>query len=175
MVATANSHSPPGLLTDADKQIIKDTWRLVEPIRDTAADLFYRRLFELKPEYRSLFKNDLEAQKRKLVGMLGFVAKSLNWPDSMWAEEIDAENDLFMVVLALGRRHRDLYHIPDESYEVVREVLLWTMDYGLGEAFTPAAREAWARVYDLIATTMKLGRGATRMGTPMVDVGGRYE
>jgi hemoglobin-like flavoprotein len=93
----------------------------------------------------------------------------------MWAEEIDAENDLFMVVLALGRRHRDLYHIPDESYEVVREVLLWTMDYGLGEAFTPAAREAWARVYDLIATTMKLGRGATRMGTPMVDVGGRYE
>lgn len=175
MVATAASPNAPGLLTDADKQVIKDTWRLVEPIRDTAADLFYRRLFELKPEYQSLFKNDLEAQKRKLVGMLGFVVKSLNWPESMWTEEIDPENDLFLVVLALGRRHRELYHIPDESYEIVREVLLWTMDYGLGEAFTPAARDAWARVYDLVAMTMKLGRGATQLGKPMADVGGRYE
>ena len=175
MVATASNPANPGLLTDADKQVIKDTWRLVEPIRDTAADLFYRRLFELKPEYRPLFKNNIEAQKRKLIGMLAFVVKSLNWPESMWTEEVDPENDLFMVVLALGRRHRELYHIPDDSYEVVRDVLLWTMDYGLGEAFTPAARSAWGRVYDLVATTMKLGRGATRMGRPMEDAGGHYE
>ena len=159
----------PGVLSDAEKALIKDTWRLIEPIRDTAADLFYRRLFELKPEYRSLFKNNMDAQKRKLVGMLAFIVKSLSWPDSMWQEEVDPENDLFLVVLALGRRHRELYAIPPESYATVRDVLLWTMDYGLGEAFTPNARDAWARVYDLVAMTMKMGEGATDMGKPMSE------
>lgn len=161
------STSNPGVLTDADKELIKSTWRLVEPIRDTVADLFYRRLFELKPEYRALFKEDMLAQKRKLVGMLAFIAKSLSFPDSMWKEEVDPESDLFMVVLALGRRHRELYRIPDESYETVREVLLWTLDYGLGDVFTPEARDAWARVYDLVSVTMKLGKGATSIGRPM--------
>jgi hypothetical protein len=41
------------------------------------------------------------------------------------------------------------------------------MDYGLGEAFTPEARMAWARVYDLIAITMRMGKGATALGEPM--------
>lgn len=167
MGALASAVEPPGVLSDADKEIIKDTWRLVEPIRDTAADLFYRRLFELKPEYRALFKQNMESQKRKLISMLAFIVKSLNWPDSMWKEEVDPEEDLFLIVLALGRRHRELYKIPEESYKTVREVLLWTMDYGLGKAFTPEAREAWARVYDLVSTTMKLGQGATDLGKPI--------
>jgi nitric oxide dioxygenase len=72
-----------------------------------------------------------------------------------------------MVVLALGRRHRELYKVPDEAYRTVRDSLLWTMDYGLGEAFTPEARMAWARVYDLIAITMRMGKGATALGEPM--------
>ena len=163
--------SNPGVLSDVDKELIKNSWRLIEPIRDTAADLFYRRLFELKPEYRPLFKDDMLAQKRKLVGMLGFIVKSLSWPDSMWKDEVDPESDLFLVVLALGRRHRDLYKIPDESYVTVREVLLWTLDYGLGEAFTPEARDAWSRVYDLVALTMKMGKGATSMGRAMLEEG----
>jgi hemoglobin-like flavoprotein len=156
--------SPPDLLTDADKETIGATWRLVEPIGETAADLFYRRLFELKPGYRALFKSELGAQKRKLMAMLAFIVKSLNWVDAAWREDIDPESDLFLVVLALGRRHRELYQIPDEAYDTVREALLWTLDYGLGEAFTPEAQTAWQRVYDLVAMTMKLGKGATELG-----------
>jgi hemoglobin-like flavoprotein len=169
------STSNAGVLSDADKELVKSTWRLIEPIRDTVADLFYRRLFELKPEYRALFKEDMLSQKRKLIGMLAFIAKSLSWPDSMWQEEVDPESDLFMVVLALGRRHRELYHIPDESYATVRKALLWTLDYGLGDAFTPEAHDAWARVYDLVSITMKLGKGATSIGRPMEVKEGEHE
>jgi hemoglobin-like flavoprotein len=65
-----------------------------------------------------------------------------------------------LVVLALGRRHSDLYRIPNESYGVVAEALLWTLDYGLGEAFTSEVRAAWTRLYTLLAQTMRLGATA---------------
>ncbi|HZU85106.1 MAG TPA: globin domain-containing protein [Polyangiaceae bacterium] len=146
------------MITDEEKAIIKDTWRLVVPIAETAADLFYRRLFELRPEYRRLFPDDMRSQKRKLVAMLAFVVKSLDWPEAAWRETVPEEDDLCLIVLALGRRHSEIYKIPDSSYDVVGEALLWTLDYGLGKKFDAAARAAWTRVYTVLALTMKMGR-----------------
>jgi hemoglobin-like flavoprotein len=146
------------VLNDAEKKLILNSWRLVVPIQETAADLFYRRLFELKPSYQQLFKIDLATQKRKLIAMLGFIVKSLDWPDSAWRDTVAEEDDLFLVVLALGRRHSELYSVPDAAYATVGEALLWMLDYGLGKEFTPPVRAAWTKVYGLVATAMKMGR-----------------
>ncbi|HEX3771595.1 MAG TPA: globin domain-containing protein [Polyangiaceae bacterium] len=146
------------MVNDAQKKVIRDTWRLVVPIADTAADLFYKKLFELRPDYRALFTGDLVSQKKKLVAMLNFIVKSLDWPDAAWRDTVAEENDLFLVVLALGRRHTDLYKVPDAAYAAVGEALLWTLDYGLGKKFDGPARDAWTQVYTLVATTMKMGR-----------------
>jgi hemoglobin-like flavoprotein len=146
------------MLDDAEKKLILSSWRLVVPIKETAADLFYRRLFELRPSYQQLFKGDMAAQKRKLIAMLAFIVKSLDWPDSAWRDTVAEEDDLFLVVLALGRRHTELYNVPDAAYAAVGEALLWTLDYGLGKEFTAPVREAWTKVYGLIATAMKMGR-----------------
>ncbi len=156
------------VLTERDKAIIKQTWKLVVPIGETAADLFYKRLFTLEPRYRSLFKGDFEAQKRKLITMLAFIVKSLDWDPKEWQLDVDAASDLFLVIMALGRRHSELYAVPDQSYQTVGEALLWTLDYGLGEAFTPEARAAWTRVYTVLAGAMKLGRFASDAGTPIL-------
>src|SRR5690606_38326525 len=59
--------------------------------------------------------------------------------------------------LALGRRHSDLYHIPEESYAIVGEALVWTLDYGLGDAFTPEVKAAWTELYVALARTMAMG------------------
>lgn len=151
------------MITDNDKQLILSTWRLVVPIADTASDLFYRRLFELEPKYRSLFPEDLTKQKRKLVTMLSFIVKSIDWMASQWQEDIPADEDLCLVVLAMGRRHHQLYHIPDESYDTVGQALLWTLDQGLGQAFTDDVRAAWTRLYGVVALTMKMGAQAARV------------
>lgn len=145
------------MLDEVKRRAISDSFKLVVPIAETAADLFYKRLFELKPEYRRLFSDDMAKQKRKLITMLAFIVKSLDYVDDQWNEEVEQENDLFYVVLALGRRHTEIYKIPDASYAVVGEALLWTLDYGLGEAFTPEVREAWTAVYGALALTMKMG------------------
>lgn len=145
------------MLTDHQKDLVVSSWRLVVPIAETAADLFYKRLFELKPEYRGYFSPDLEKQKRKLVSMLAFIVKSLDWKASEWRDDVSVEDDLFLVVLALGRRHGELYQIPDSSYPVVGEALIWTLDYGLGDAFTEEVKGAWLEVYTQLARMMLLG------------------
>ena len=148
------------MITEDDKEHIRKTWKLVIPIAETAADLFYRRLFELKPEYQSLFPENMAGQKSKLVRMLAFIVKSLDYPESAWRDEVSESEDLLLVLLALGRRHQALYEVPREAYGTVGEALLWTLDYGLGEAFTPEVRSAWTAVYKAVSTTMILSATA---------------
>lgn len=145
------------MLTDSDKKAIVRSWRLVVPIAETASELFYRRLFELRPDYERLFPDDMSGQKRKLVTMLSFIVKSLDWVQDDWQEEVDEEDDLCLVVLAMGRRHASLYHIPDESYDHVGAALIWTLQQGLGDAFDEELQASWVRLYGLLATTMKIG------------------
>lgn len=151
------------MLTDSEKKLVLDSWRLVVPIAETAADLFYDRLFAIAPEVRHLFPEDMSKQKRKLVTMLSFVVKALDWTSAEWKADVDADDDLCLVVLAMGRRHAALYHIPDASYAPVGEALLWTLDQGLGQAFTPEVRAAWTKLYGTVATTMKLGARAAKI------------
>ena len=145
------------MLDQAQRQAIVDSFRLVVPIAETASELFYKRLFELRPDYRGLFPAEMAGQRRKLVTMLAFIVKALDYQDSQWKDRISEDEDLFYVLLALGRRHSSLYEIPEDSYGPVAEALLWTLDKGLGEAFTPPVKAAWTEAYGAIATTMKMG------------------
>ncbi|MCC6522877.1 MAG: nitric oxide dioxygenase [Polyangiaceae bacterium] len=145
------------MLSQAEREMVVRSWRLVVPIADTAADLFYRRLFELRPDYRAYFPEDMTGQKKKLVHMLAFIVRSMDWPDSAWNDDVSPDEDLFLVVLALGRRHTEIYGIPDEAYAPVGEALLWTLDYGIGKDFDAQLRSAWARLYGLVARVMKMG------------------
>jgi len=145
------------MLNDTEKKLLRDSWRLVTPVMETAADLFYRRLFELQPAYRGLFPDDMSSLKRKLMVTLAFAVKASDWAQESWADEVPQEDDLFLVVLALGRRHTLLYKVPDEAYPVVREALLWALNMGLGQAFTADTRAAWTKLYGLLSSIMLMG------------------
>lgn len=145
------------MISDTQKKLIQDSWRLVVPVADTAADLFYRRLFERYPQYRPLFGDDMSSQKKKLIRMLAFIVKAMDWMESQWKEDVPPERDLMLVVIAMGRRHSEVYKIPDVSYAHVGEALIWTFDYALGEAFTEEVKQAWSLVYTLCAKAMRMG------------------
>ena len=115
----------------------------MDPIRDQAAALFYGRLFELDPSLRPLFKGDMAEQGRKLMNMLATAAMGLDRLDGIVGE-----------VQALGRRHV-AYGVQDAHYDTVGAALLWTLEQGLGDAFTPQVKAAWAEAYTLLAGTMK--------------------
>ena len=122
---------------------VQDSFALVRPIRAEAAALFYGRLFELDPSTRPLFAgSDLRAQGEKLMAALGFVVGALRRPEAVLATAAD-----------LARRHVG-YGVHEGHYGSVGEALLWTLGQGLGAAFTPELRQAWAAAYGLLSRAM---------------------
>jgi len=130
-------------MNPTDIDLIRSSWSGVEPIADTAASLFYGRLFELDPAIERLFRRtDMAAQRKILMQTLTVVVKSL-----------DKLDQLVPAVQALGRRHAG-YGVRESHYATVGEALLWTLEQGLGEAFTPPVRSAWAEAYGILASVM---------------------
>lgn len=132
-------------MTPTQIDLVGTSWAKVVPIAETAAELFYGKLFELDPTLRPLFKGDIKEQGRKLMVMLNTVVKSL-----------DNLEMIIPVAKASGARHTG-YGVKDEDYNTVAEALLWTLGQGLGEAFTDEVKEAWTAAYIVLSDTMKSG------------------
>lgn len=130
-------------MTPEQKKLVQDSFAKIAPITDQAAALFYGRLFELDPALKALFRNDMTEQGRKLMATLGVAVASLD----------DLEG-LIPVLRNLGRGHV-AYGVQDAHYDTVGEALLWTLEQGLGEGFTPEVKDAWVEVYTIVATVMK--------------------
>lgn len=133
-----------GPLTEAQKELVQSTWEKVVPISETAAELFYTKLFELDPDVKPMFeKSDMKEQGKKLMVMIGTAVKGL---DNLGA--------LVPAVEALGKRHVG-YGVTAGHYDTVGSALIDTLDKGLGEDFTPEAKEAWTITYTTLAGVMK--------------------
>lgn len=130
-------------MTPEEKELVQQSFARVQRISADAAGLFYQRLFELDPQLRLLFKGDMQEQGRKLMHMLGVAVKGL-----------DRLEELLPTVRALGARH-GAYGVRDQDYETVGAALIWTLATGLDATFTPATKQAWLKVYGLLAATMK--------------------
>ena len=130
-------------MTPEQIQSIQSTWTQVVPIADKAADLFYGKLFELDPAVEPLFKGDMGEQGRKLMKTIGVVVNGLTRLD-----------EVVPAVQELGRKHVD-YGVKPEHYATVGAALLWTLEQGLGGAFTPAVKAAWTAAYGTLATVMQ--------------------
>lgn len=132
-------------MTPRQKELVQASWAKVVPIADTAAGLFYGKLFELDPSLRPMFSTDIKEQGKKLMTMITLAVKGL-----------DDLNALVPAVQALGKRHVG-YGVKDQHYVTVATALLWTLEKGLGEAWNPELRDAWIAVYTVLADTMKAG------------------
>jgi hemoglobin-like flavoprotein len=130
-------------MTPKQVELVQGSWKKVLPIADTAAGLFYGRLFELDPTLKPLFKSDIKEQGRKLMAMISVAVAGLTRLDTI----VPAVQDL-------GRRHVK-YGVKDRHYDTVATALVWTLEKGLGDAFTPEVREAWVTTYGVLAKTMK--------------------
>src|SRR5512133_1295714 len=122
-------------MTNDQIQLVQRSFELVTPVLESATATFYDRLFQLDPSLRSMFRSPKEEQARKLAHVLTVVVKGLNKVEQ-----------ILPAVEQLGRRHSG-YGVRPEHYATVGAALLWTLQSGLGEAFTPEVRDAWASAY----------------------------
>jgi hemoglobin-like flavoprotein len=139
-------------MTPDQKQLVRETWGQVAPMAHAAADLFYRRLFEIDPTTRELFRaTDMFAQRQKLLQTLGFAIGSLDYLDLLMSRVED-----------LGRRHTG-YGVTDAQYDSMEAALLWTLEQRLGRMWTPAVASAWTEVYGSLSAVMRTAAERTQV------------
>ncbi len=131
----------------AEQDLVRATFARLAVMPEVAGALFYQRLFELDPELRRLFKNDMRVQAVKLMTMLAVVVYNLHEP-----------GPVLPAIRDLGARHVE-YGVKSEDYDVLRDALLWALEQALADDFTPAVRDAWTVCYDELADQMKAAEG----------------
>ena len=129
-------------LSDRQRQLVRDSFAMLEPGTERTATVFYERLLAMRPDLTALFTGDIAEQGRKLMGTLKLVVAGL-----------DDFDRLRPALSTLGSRHRE-YGVKVGDYDAVAETLLWTLEQCLGPAFDNETRDAWAGTYDLLAGVM---------------------
>jgi nitric oxide dioxygenase len=122
--------------------LVQESFAKVAPISEQAAILFYDRLFEVAPAVKVMFPADMKEQRKKLMTTLAVVVNGLSNLESV-----------LPAASALAKRHVN-YGAKPEHYPVVGVALLWTLEKGLGEAWTPDVADAWTAAYGTLSSYM---------------------
>jgi nitric oxide dioxygenase len=129
-------------MTPEQVTAIQDSFDKVNPIAEQAAALFYGRLFEIAPEVKPLFHGDMAEQGRKLMATLAFVVNRLGNLETV-----------LPAASALAKRHVG-YGVKAAHYGPVGAALLWTLEQGLGDQWTPQLAAAWGEAYTVLSNVM---------------------
>jgi nitric oxide dioxygenase len=129
----------------AQIHLIRKSFAVVERQADVAALVFYRRLFELSPQLRPLFKTYIHDLSKKLIDTLSAALAMLERPAELVGE-----------LEELGARHVG-YGTRPEHYPVARRALLDMLAEVMGGGFTVEMRAAWDELYDAIEAAMLRG------------------
>jgi hemoglobin-like flavoprotein len=129
-------------MTPDQVQLVQQSFAKVAPISEQAATIFYDRLFEVAPSVRAMFPDDMTEQRKKLMATLAIVVGGLS--------NLEA---VLPAASALAKRHVN-YGARPEHYPVVGGVLLFTLEKGLGEGWTPPVAAAWTAAYGTLSTYM---------------------
>lgn len=130
------------MLTAEEIARIRSSFDLVFSKSTEMTTTFYDRVFELAPECRPMFRDDMDVLKRDFIATLAVLVGSL-----------DHVTGLLSSIDILGRNHAR-YGVQPEHFPLVGEALLWSLSKGLGEQWTSEVEQAWRKVYDIIAQRM---------------------
>jgi nitric oxide dioxygenase len=129
-------------MTPDQVKLVQQSFGAVAPIADTAAALFYERLFETAPAVKPLFHGDMAEQRRKLMATLATVVGGLGNIETV-----------LPAASALAKRHVE-YGVKPEHYESVGAALLWTLERGLGERWSGDLAAAWSAAFGTLSQFM---------------------
>jgi len=129
-------------MTPEQVSLVQRSFAKVAPISEQAAVLFYDRLFEVAPAVKAMFPADMTEQRKKLMGTLAVVVNGLG--------NLGA---VLPAASALAKRHVS-YGARPEHYPVVGSALLWTLEKGLGDAWTADVADAWTAAYSTLSGYM---------------------
>jgi len=114
---------------------------------DKFTAFFYKRLFELDPNLRSLFgKYNRQGQKQMLLTTLQLCAKAFTQFD-----------DIAPKLKQMGQRHQMEWYVKPIYYDTMKTALLESFRAFCGEDFTVEVEQLWVKSYQIIVKGMLAG------------------
>lgn len=132
-------------LTREQVRLVQESFKKIEASAPLVAEVLYRRLFDIAPHVRAHFPAGLGDQGARFMAMLSVAVANL-----------DDIEDIAPAMRELGRRHAD-YGVNVDDYRPFGQALMWTLEQGLGEQFTPQVRAAWHAAYASLTGMMLQG------------------
>jgi nitric oxide dioxygenase len=133
------------MVTPKQIRLVRESFPAISALSGPIANLFYGRVFELAPEVRPMFRQDIAVQGRKLMDMLTALVDNLT-----------RFEELKPMLKALGQRHAG-YGVQPRHYETVASALIWAFGIALDDEFSPELKTAWRTLIDSVGAVMKEG------------------
>ncbi|XP_029453262.1 neuroglobin [Rhinatrema bivittatum] len=149
-----------GELSQAEKELIQETWEKVSQNPQHHGIVLFTRLFDLEPDLVKLFHYN-SAQFRgaqeclSSPDFLQHVSKVMLVIDAA-VNSLENLPSLQEYLTGLGRKHQAV-GVKTESFNTVGESLLYALCEGLGPAFSTQARQAWTKLYAVVVKAMSRG------------------
>jgi len=129
-------------MTHRQIELVQASFRKIEPDAEEAGHLFCKRLFEMDPSLRNMFRGDARDEGRHLMQMIGTVAAGLR------------RSDQFLPAVEEMMRWYSGYDLNDEYCTKAAAAFLCTLHHSLGETFTPEVCEAWIAMFEKISVAL---------------------
>lgn len=129
-------------MTPAQIDLVRKSFDALWPFRRKLAEQFYSRFFELAPDTRRLFPNDLEKQQLKLMDTLAAIVGTL-----------DQREICQSIISHTGRKHAE-FGVQASHFVAFGDALIWGLQQQFGPAFTAEMQQAWIVLYDAIQAEM---------------------
>jgi hemoglobin-like flavoprotein len=123
-------------------ELIQKSFDALWPVRRRVAELFSDRFFELAPDARALFPQDISRQQLKLMDMIAAIVGALD------------KREMFQSIISYSGRQHAQFGVKRAHFVAFGEALIWGLEQQFGAAFTPDLKQAWIMLYDAVQNDM---------------------
>lgn len=131
------------MITEEQKNLLNEQFRLINTDGIAFASLFYSRLFERNPELQTMFRSKMSEQYAKFIGMLSLIIQGMNNPI-----------EIMPIVLEMGESHKRYGVLPYHWY-IVQEIFIGVADEKLPEHCNEETRQAWRAAFGFMSEILE--------------------
>jgi hemoglobin-like flavoprotein len=137
-----NREAPGFEMTPEQVDLIQKSFDALWPVRRRLAELFYNRFFELAPDARALFPQDISRQHIKFMDMIAAIVGALD------------KRQIFQSIISYSGRQHAQFGVKRAHFVAFGEALIWGLEQQFGAAFTPELKQAWITLYEAVQNDM---------------------
>lgn len=130
------------MLSESEIEFLQESYAKLYDESGAFSRRFYENLFEIAPNARALFSNNIESQGRKFMEVLSIIILDLN-DDKL----------IIPLIEAMGRRHVG-YGTKPHHYQTVGDALVKTLNEAFNGQWSPKEKAIWVKLYTHIADIM---------------------